>query len=220
MDRGLEEVRKVKNQTVLKVKIAPSIIAANWVDIYSDVERAKRGDFIHVDIMDGHFVPNLTLGPDIAKAIHKLSNKPLDIHLMLERPDKYIERFVFEGVFRITFHYESYAILTQTINTIKDFGLKVGIAISPDTPVNRIIKVLPEIDQVLVMTVYPGFSGQKLLEWVISKIYELDDLRKKYGLEFTITADGGINYTNLEKLGPVDEVIMGAGFFTPPQRVI
>ncbi len=204
----------------MKVKIAPSIIAANWVEIYSEVEKAKKGDFIHVDVMDGHFVPNITLGSDIAKAIYKLSNKPLDIHLMLERPDKYIERFVFEGVFRITFHYESYAILTQTINIIRDFGLKVGIAISPDTPVKRIIKVLPEIDQVLVMTVYPGFSGQKLLEWVIPKIYELDDLRKKYGLNFTITVDGGINYDNVEKLGPVDEVVMGAGFFTPPQKVI
>lgn len=200
----------------MKVKIAPSIIAVNWVDIYSDVERAKKGDFIHVDVMDGHFVPNLTLGPDIAKAIYKLSAKPLDIHLMLEYPDKYIERFVFEGVFRITFHYESNAILTQMINLVKGFGLNVGIAISPYTPVKRIAKVLPKIDQVLVMTVYPGFSGQKLLEWVIPKIYELNDLREKYGLNFTITADGGINYTNLEKLGPVDEVVMGAGFFTPP----
>ena len=204
----------------MRVKVAPSIIAADWRDIHSEIERVKKGDFIHVDVMDGHFVPNITLGSDIAKAIYDLSKKPLDIHLMLDMPDKYIGRFVFEGVFRITFHYESYAILTHTINLIKGFGLSAGISISPDTPVKRIVKILPKVDQVLVMTVYPGFSGQKLLERVIPKIYELNDLREKYGLKFIITADGGINFKNLKKLGPVDEVVMGVGFFSPPQRVI
>ncbi len=173
------------------IKIAPSIIAARWSDIYSEIERAKGGDFIHVDVMDGYFVPNITLGSDIARAIYELSEKPLNIHLMLEFPDKYIRNFAFEGIFRITFHYKSHAFLSATINLIKSLGKRAGIAISPDTPVERILKVLDRIDQVLVMTVYPGFSGQRSTENVVPKIYKLAEIREKLGLGFFITADWG-----------------------------
>jgi len=196
------------------IKIAPSIIAANWADIIRELEKAKKGDFIHVDVMDGHFVPNITLGSDIAKAIYDITGKALDIHLMLDRPDRYIERFAFEGVFRITFHYESNALLIHTIEKIKSYGFKAGISISPDTPVHRIVKILDMVDQVLVMTVYPGFSGQRLLEKTIEKIHQLNDIRKERKLNFVITADGGINRENIGKIGPVDEVVMGSGFFS------
>jgi len=196
-----------------RIRIAPSIIAASWSEIYSEIERAKNGDFIHVDVMDGHFVPNITLGPDIARAIYELSGKPLDIHLMLEFPERYIGKFAFEGVFRITFHYESSAFLSPTIKIIRSLGKKVGIAISPDTPVKRILKILTEVDQVLVMTVYPGFSGQRLIERVIPKIHELANIRESLGLKFLITGDGGINWENIHRIGPIDEVVMGAAFF-------
>ncbi len=196
-----------------RIKIAPSIIAADWSYIYAEIEKAKEGDFIHVDVMDGHFVPNITLGPDMARVIYTLSEKPLDIHLMLEFPERYIRRFAFGGVFRITFHYESSTLLSSTIKLVRSLGKKVGIAISPDTPVKRILKVLNEVDQILVMTVYPGFSGQKLIERVIPKIYELASLREDLGLNFSITADGGINWENLHKIGPIDEAVMGLAFF-------
>ncbi len=195
------------------IKIAPSIMAANWVDFHNEVKKATRGDFIHVDIMDAHFVPNITLGPDIARAIYKLSQKPLDIHLMLERPDLYLHRFSFEGIFRITFHYESNALLTPTLRRIKSLGFKAGISISPDTPVKRILKIVDKVDQVLVMTVYPGFSGQRLVEKSIPKVYELAEIREKLGLNFVITVDGGINKNNINKLGPIDEAVIGSAFF-------
>ncbi len=197
----------------MNYRIAPSIIAADWSRFEEEMEKAKMGDFVHVDVMDGHFVPNITLGPDVAKALYRATGKPLDVHLMLTHPDAYIGRFFFEGVFRITVHYESAAILTYTFNRIREAGIKVGVAISPDTPAERVFKLLPRVDQVLVMTVYPGFSGQRMLEWVLPKVETLHRFREEMGLRFTITVDGGVNVENLKKIGPADEVVMGSAFF-------
>ncbi len=197
----------------MRYRVGPSVIAANWARCYEELERAKEGDFIHVDVMDGHFVPNLTLGPDLARAIHERTGKPLDVHLMLTHPDRYIHRFVLPGVFRITVHYESSAFLSSTLRRVREAGLKAGIAISPDTPVSRLLKLLDKVDQVLVMTVYPGFAGQRMLEWVLPKVSELDRMRRERDLRFTITVDGGVKWENLSKIGPADEVVMGAAFF-------
>ncbi|NPA79692.1 MAG: ribulose-phosphate 3-epimerase [Thermotogae bacterium] len=199
-------------------RIGPSIIAADWASIYEELERAKEGDFIHVDVMDGHFVPNLTLGPDIARAIHRRTGKPLDIHLMLTHPDRYVDRFIFPGVFRITLHYESSAFLSSTLRRIRSAGLRAGVAISPETPVSRLMKLLHRLDQVLVMTVYPGFAGQRMLEWVLPKVKALATIREERGLQFTITVDGGVRWDNLHLIGPADEVVMGSAFFGSRRR--
>ncbi len=196
-----------------KYRIGPSIIASNWALCYEELERAKSGDFIHVDVMDGHFVPNLTLGPDLTKAVYERTDKPLDVHLMLTHPDRYVDRFFLPGVFRITVHYESSSFLSPTLRAIREEGIKAGVAISPDTPVSRVRKVLPSVDQVLVMTVYPGFSGQRMLEWVLPKVEELHAMRVREGLTFVITVDGGVRWDNLHRIGPADEVIMGSAFF-------
>jgi ribulose-phosphate 3-epimerase len=197
----------------MRYRIGPSIIAANWTLCYEELERAKEGDFIHVDVMDGHFVPNLTLGPDLTRAVYERTGKPLDIHLMLTHPDRYLERFFLPGVFRITVHYESSAFLSSTLRRIREAGLKAGVAISPDTPTTRLLKMMGRLDQVLVMTVYPGFAGQRMLEWVLPKVEELHRIREKEGFNFVITVDGGVRWDNLHRIGPADEVVMGSAFF-------
>jgi len=176
-------------------KIAPSILSADFAKLGEEIEDVERGgaDYIHVDVMDGHFVPNITIGPLIVDAIRPVTDLPLDVHLMIENPDQYIEAFAKAGADIITVHQEAAVHLHRTLHLIKDHGVKAGVVINPGTPVSAIQEVLPYCDMVLVMTVNPGFGGQKFIYEAIPKIQQLDDLRREHGYTYEIEIDGGVN---------------------------
>ncbi|HLR63908.1 MAG TPA: ribulose-phosphate 3-epimerase [Pseudogracilibacillus sp.] len=176
-------------------KIAPSILSADFAKLGEEIKDVERGgaDYIHVDVMDGHFVPNITIGPLIVDAIRPVTDLPLDVHLMIENPDQYIEAFAKAGADIITVHQEAAVHLHRTLHLIKDHGVKAGVVINPGTPVSAIQEVLPYCDMVLVMTVNPGFGGQKFIYEAIPKIQQLDDLRREHGYTYEIEIDGGVN---------------------------
>lgn len=176
-------------------KIAPSILSADFAKLGEEIKDVERGgaDYIHVDVMDGHFVPNITIGPLIVDAIRPVTDLPLDVHLMIENPDQYIEAFAKAGADIITVHQEAAVHLHRTLHLIKDHGVKAGVVINPGTPVSAIQEVLPYCDMVLVMTVNPGFGGQKFIHEAIPKIQQLDDLRREHGYTYEIEIDGGVN---------------------------
>ena len=177
------------------VKIAPSILSANFsklADEIKDVEKAGA-DYIHIDVMDGHFVPNITMGPLVVEAIRPITKLPLDVHLMIENPDQFIESFVKAGADYITVHVEACKHLHRTIQYIRSFGVKAGVVLNPATPVEMIKHVLKDIDMVLLMTVNPGFGGQSFIKSVLPKIKQVKELIDQEGLNIEIEVDGGIN---------------------------
>ncbi|MCM3237770.1 ribulose-phosphate 3-epimerase [Heyndrickxia oleronia] len=177
------------------VKIAPSILSANFsklADEIKDVEKAGA-DYIHIDVMDGHFVPNITMGPLVVEAIRPITKLPLDVHLMIENPDQFIESFVKAGADYITVHVEACKHLHRTIQYIRSFGVKAGVVLNPATPVEMIKHVLKDIDMVLLMTVNPGFGGQRFIKSVLPKIKQVKELIDQEGLNIEIEVDGGIN---------------------------
>ncbi|WP_077309672.1 ribulose-phosphate 3-epimerase [Terribacillus halophilus] len=176
-------------------KIAPSILSADFASLGNEVLDVEKGgaDYIHVDVMDGHFVPNITIGPLIVEAIRPVTKLPLDVHLMIENPDSYIETFAKAGADIITVHQEACIHLHRTIMLIKEQGLKAGVVLNPATPVSLIEEILPELDMVLLMTVNPGFGGQKFISSVLKKVEELSRLRSALELDFEIEIDGGVN---------------------------
>lgn len=177
------------------VKIAPSILAANFAKLGEEVlEVEKAGaDLIHIDVMDGHFVPNITMGPIVVEALRPLTKLPLDVHLMIENADQYIESFAKAGADYITVHVEACPHLHRTIQLIRSFGVKPGVVLNPHTPIESIQHVLEDIDMVLFMTVNPGFGGQKFIHSVVPKVKQLADLIKERNLSIEIEIDGGIN---------------------------
>src|SRR5690625_2011779 len=177
------------------VKIAPSILSADFSRLgeeIKDVEQAGA-DYIHVDVMDGHFVPNITIGPLIVEAIKPVTDLPLDVHLMIENPDQYIENFAKAGASIITVHQEACTHLHRTIQSIKNVGIKAGVVINPATPVVMIEGILQYVDLVLVMTVNPGFGGQSFIESALPKIKRLSELKEKHHYSYEIEVDGGVN---------------------------
>jgi ribulose-phosphate 3-epimerase len=176
-------------------KIAPSILSADFASLGNEVLDVEKGgaDYIHVDVMDGHFVPNITIGPLIVEAIRPVTKLPLDVHLMIENPDSYIETFAKAGADIITVHQEACIHLHRTIMLIKEQGVKAGVVLNPATPVSLIEEILPELDMVLLMTVNPGFGGQKFISSVLKKVEELSRLRSALELDFEIEIDGGVN---------------------------
>jgi ribulose-phosphate 3-epimerase len=178
------------------VKIAPSILSADFSRLreeIADVERAGA-DWIHVDVMDGHFVPNLTLGPLIVESIRPHTRLPLDVHLMIEEPDRYIEAFAKSGADMISVHQEACPHLHRTVHLIKEQGVKAGVVINPATPVSMIEPILPDVDLVLLMTVNPGFGGQTFIKSVLNKIAQVRELLDAQGLSHVeVEVDGGIN---------------------------
>jgi ribulose-phosphate 3-epimerase len=177
------------------VKIAPSILSADFSKLGEEIKAVEMAgaDYIHVDVMDGHFVPNITLGPLVVQAIRPITKLPLDVHLMIEKPELYIEAFANAGADIITVHVEASTHLHRTIQMIKKKGVKAGVVLNPATPVDTIKHIIHDIDLVLLMTVNPGFGGQSFIQNVIPKIREVSELVHAHGLNVEIEVDGGVN---------------------------
>ncbi|EMF0464893.1 TPA: ribulose-phosphate 3-epimerase [Enterococcus hirae] len=176
------------------MKIAPSILSADFSNLQRDIELVEKGgaDYIHVDVMDGQFVPNITFGPNIVQAIRPITKLPLDVHLMIVDPEKYIPAFAKAGADIITVHVEATPHIHRALQMMKDLGVKSGVVINPGTPITMIKHVLPIADQVLVMTVNPGFGGQSFIEETVEKIAELSELREQNNWHYSIEVDGGV----------------------------
>ena len=181
-----------------KTQISPSILSADFSQLGEEIKRLEEGgaDLIHVDVMDGHFVPNLTIGPPVIKALRKYSNIPFDVHLMISPVHKYIKDYADAGANIITIHPEATTNLMESIDHIKKLNKKVGVSLNPDTETNIIIDYLDKIDLVLIMSVFPGFGGQKFIPEVVKKIEQLNEIKKSRNLNFDIEVDGGINFSN------------------------
>lgn len=177
------------------VKIAPSILSADFAKLGEEIKDVEHGgaDYIHVDVMDGHFVPNITIGPLIVKSIRPITNLPLDVHLMIENPDQYIPAFAKAGADIISVHVEACPHLHRTVHLIKEQGKKAGVVLNPATPVEMIQHILPDVDLVLLMTVNPGFGGQSFISSVLPKIQQVRQMVDELGLDIEIEVDGGVN---------------------------
>jgi ribulose-phosphate 3-epimerase len=181
-----------------KIQISPSILSADFSQLGSEIKRLEEGgaDLIHVDVMDGHFVPNLTIGPPVIKALKKNCSIKFDVHLMISPVHKYIDAYADAGADIITIHPEATDDLSSSIKKIKDLGKKVGVSLNPETKVSIIKDHLDQIDLVLIMSVNPGFGGQKFMPEVLDKIKELKNIQKEQNIDFDIEIDGGINFEN------------------------
>ncbi len=181
-----------------KIQISPSILSADFSQLGNEIKRLEQGgaDLIHVDVMDGHFVPNLTIGPPVIKALKKNCSLKFDVHLMISPVHKYIEVFSNAGADIITIHPEATEDLAESISKIKELGKKAGVSLNPETKVDVIKRHLSQIDLVLIMSVNPGFGGQKFMPEVLSKIKELKNIQKEKNIDFDIEIDGGINFEN------------------------
>jgi len=195
------------------IKIAPSILSADFARLGEEIAAvdAAGADYIHVDVMDGHFVPNITIGPLIVDAVRKVTQKPLDVHLMIENPDLYIPDFAKAGADIIVVHEEAVAHLHRTVQLIKSLGKKAGVSINPATPVSSLEVVLDELDLVLVMTVNPGFGGQSFIDACLPKIEQLRTMIEKRGLQTELEVDGGVKVDNIGKVAAAGAEVFVAG---------
>lgn len=199
------------------VKIAPSILSADFAKLGKDVNAAEKAgaDWIHVDVMDGHFVPNITIGPLVVSAVKKIAKVPLDVHLMIENPDLYVKEFADCGSDIITIHEEATVHLHRSVQNIKECGVKAGVSINPATPVANIELVLPYVDLVLIMSVNPGFGGQSFIPEALQKIRELKKMIVDKKLNVEIEVDGGVKTDNVAEVvkAGADVVVMGSAFY-------
>ena len=181
-----------------KIQISPSILSADFSQLATEIKRLEKGgaDMIHVDVMDGHFVPNLTIGPPVIKALRKHCKLMFDVHLMISPVHKYIKEYSDSGADIITFHPEATESMKDTISLIKSLNKKVGVSLNPDSEINKISNHLDDIDLVLVMSVFPGFGGQKFIPEVLNKIKTLKELKDKNNYKYDIEVDGGVNFSN------------------------
>jgi len=197
----------------MNVQIAPSILAADFARLGEEIQAAERGgaDLIHVDVMDGHFVPNLTMGPPVVRSIRKITRLPLDVHLMIENPDLYIPAFVEAGASRISVHVEVLPHLHRTIHFIQSLGAHAGAAINPATAVSALEEIAPDLDHVLVMSVNPGFGGQTFIARSESKIRAVRALLDRAGNRAPIEVDGGIDASNAARVVAAGARVLIAG---------
>lgn len=208
------------------IRLAPSILSADFSRIGEEVKMVEQAgaDLVHVDIMDGHFVPNLTLGPQVVSALKRTTSLPLDVHLMVENPGFFIPLFHEAGADWLSIHVEAARHLHREIGLIKGLGMKAGLALNPGTPVRSLDEILPDLDFILLMSVNPGFGGQKFIEATHQKIRNLHDRIKAQNLDISIEVDGGINVHNMEALiqDGVEILVAGAAIFADanPPRVI
>ena len=198
-------------------KLAPSILSADFSRLAEQVNEIEKAGahLIHVDVMDGHFVPNITFGAPVMKSLLGKTGIPFDVHLMIENPDMYIADFVTENTEYITVHQEACIHLHRTIQNIRSHGVKAGVSINPATPVCMIEEVLSDVDMVLVMSVNPGFGGQKFIPSALDKIRALDNIRKERNLDFVIEIDGGAGADNIDEIlaAGTDIVVAGSSVF-------
>jgi ribulose-phosphate 3-epimerase len=210
----------------MSYRIAPSILSADFANLQRDIEMINRSqaDWFHVDVMDGVFVPNISFGMPVVKAVHKHATKPLDVHLMIVDPDRYIKEFKACGAEVLTVHYEACTHLHRTLQAIRVEGMKAGVAINPHTPVSVLIDILNDVDLVLLMSVNPGFGGQSFIENTFNKLSQLKTMREERGLSFLIEVDGGVNDTNAAKLIQAGADVLVAGNYvfasSNPEEVI
>jgi ribulose-phosphate 3-epimerase len=197
------------------VLISPSILNADFLELRSQIGyiNNSEADWIHLDIMDGVFVPNISFGFSIIKAIHSYSEKPLDVHLMIVNPERYIERFAEVGAYMITVHYETCPHLHSTVQQIKRTGAKAGVALNPHTEVSLLKPILKDLDMVLIMTVNPGFGGQKFIEGSYQKITDLRALAQDINPDLLIQVDGGVSTENIKQLHKAGVDVFVAGTF-------
>lgn len=204
------------------VKIAPSILSADFSKLGEEIKDVEKGgaDYIHVDVMDGHFVPNITIGPLIVEAIRPVTKLPLDVHLMIENPDQYIEAFANAGADYITVHVEACKHLHRTISYIKSFGIKAGVVLNPATPVETIQHIIEDIDMVLLMTVNPGFGGQAFIPSVLPKITKVKAMAESKNLTIEIEVDGGVNEETAKLCveAGANVLVAGSAVYNKPDR--
>ncbi|MNM85231.1 Ribulose-phosphate 3-epimerase [compost metagenome] len=195
------------------VKIAPSILSADFAKLGEDIVAIDKAgaDFIHIDVMDGNYVPNISIGLPVIKSIRKYTEKTFDVHLMIEEPGRFIDDFIAVGADLITVHYEADRHVDRTIQYIKSKGIKAGIVLNPGTPVSMIKDLIPALDMVLIMSVNPGFGGQKFIEYSLNKIAEVKELSEKYNKDLLIQVDGGIDVSNIKKVVDAGANVIVAG---------
>jgi ribulose-phosphate 3-epimerase len=203
-----------------KIEIAPSILASNFAKLGEDVRAVEQAgaEVIHVDVMDGHFVPNISIGVPVVVSLHKATRLPLDVHLMIERPEEYVERFAKAGSSRIVIHQEATVHLDRALSLIRESGAQAGVAINPATPVAMLTDVLDKVDTVLVMSVNPGFGGQKFIPGALEKIRQLNQWRTRYNGAFRIGVDGGVDADNVAELARAgaNTFVAGTSIFHTP----
>ncbi|CUP68343.1 ribulose-phosphate 3-epimerase [Clostridium baratii] len=199
------------------IKIAPSILSADFSKLGEEIELLDKGgaDYIHIDVMDGAFVPNITLGAPIVKALRNRTDKVFDVHLMVESPSRYIDDFVDAGADIITIHYEAEKHIDRAIQYIKSKGVKAGVVLNPGTPTIMIKDLIKDLDMVLIMSVNPGFGGQSFIEYSLEKVKEVDEMRKKYNKDLIIEIDGGIGLNNIKaaREAGVDVAVAGSAVY-------
>lgn len=195
------------------IKIAPSILSANFSNLERDIKIVEKAgaDMLHIDVMDGHFVPNITIGAPVVKSLRKVTSLTFDVHLMIDNPELYIKDFVDAGSDIITVHAEASKHLHRLLQTIKSYEVKAGLALNPATPINVIEHLIEYVDMILIMTVNPGFGGQSFIENMYEKIIFLKELLVKYGRYVPIQVDGGVSLNNIQKLYNCGAEIMVAG---------
>ena len=200
--------------------VAPSILAADFANLQRDVEMLNQseGDWMHVDVMDGRFVPNISFGFPVLKAVKKYSKKFLDVHLMIVEPDKYIKEFVEAGADSITVHFEACPNLHRTIQVIKELGCKACVALNPHTTVASLEDIILDLDMVLIMSVNPGFGGQKFIQNTYKKLNDIKALKRRYNTELLIEVDGGVDINNAAKLveAGANVLVAGSSVFSSP----